>query len=87
MNPNPFAEAVGIRYGVGDERGGPVRLRIYDVEGRLLRTLIDGTRAQGTAEVWWDGRDDAGRAVAPGVYFVRLDLRGAVETAKLVRVQ
>ncbi len=86
-NPNPFGAAVGIRYVVPEAEGGPVLLRLYDVEGRLLRTLVDRFQAQGAHEAWWDGRDDAGRVVSPGVFFVRLESGGRIETTKIVRVE
>lgn len=55
-----------------------VTLRLYDLRGRLVRTLIDGeTRTAGAhAETTWDGRDDQGRDVAAGVYIVRLGIAG-----------
>lgn len=55
---------------------GMVRLRIYDVAGRLVRTLADGAHPAGRHEVVWNGTDHAGRRVAAGVYFARLDSGG-----------
>jgi flagellar hook assembly protein FlgD len=46
-----------------------VSLRIHDVRGRLIRTLLDGVGVAGTHEVMWDGTSDQGQAVAPGIYF------------------
>jgi flagellar hook assembly protein FlgD len=53
----------------------PVRLdvRVHDVTGRVVRHLPAGPRTAGTADLVWDGRDDAGRPVASGVYFLRAD--------------
>lgn len=51
---------------------GPVELSIYDVTGRLVRTLVSETQTTGPHQVVWNGRDDAGRAVASGVYMARL---------------
>ena len=45
-----------------------VSLRIYDHAGRLVRTLFSGNRAADTYQVPWDGRDNQGRKVGPGVY-------------------
>jgi len=51
-----------------------VTLRVYDLSGRLVRTLIAGAaRAAGRNEVIWNGRNDSERAVASGVYFYRLE--------------
>jgi hypothetical protein len=49
-----------------------VILRIYDVSGRLLRTLVDGQQTPGRYRVLWDGRDGSGRRVPNGICFFRL---------------
>ena len=46
--------------------------RVYDVSGRLIRTLADRRFAAGTHELVWDGADDAGRRVARGLYFTHV---------------
>ena len=62
---------------VGDLRSararGHVSLRVYDVSGRLVRTLVDGEKGAGYHTAVWDGRDDAGTEVASGVYFCRME--------------
>ncbi len=50
-----------------------VRIRVYDVAGRLVRTLLDRESPAGPGEVAWDGRDDAGRRVGAGVFFYRME--------------
>jgi hypothetical protein len=70
-DPNPFNPSTAIRFDLA--AGGPVTLRIFDVRGRLVRVLADGTRAAGRHMVEWDGRDERGRSVASGVYVYRLD--------------
>jgi hypothetical protein len=61
------------------------RLALYDVRGRLVRTLVDGPRPAGPAFVDWDGRDESGRAATAGIYFARLDATGlGVRTTRLV---
>lgn len=84
--PNPFNPATSIRYDV-PERGGVVTLRIYEVGGRLVRTLLDGPQTVGQKTVVWNGRDDQGRSVASGVYFCRLRAPGYDKTLKMVLVQ
>jgi flagellar hook assembly protein FlgD len=63
-----------------------VRLRIYDVRGRLIRTLANNEPAGPNGEVTWDGTDDARRRARIGIYILLLeaidDLGGVVETAK-----
>ncbi len=69
--PNPGLGASRIRYALpADET--PVVLGIYDLLGRRIRTLVDGPRQGREHGVIWDGRNDAGQAVASGVYLVRL---------------
>jgi flagellar hook assembly protein FlgD len=72
-----------VRYDVPDH-GGAVSLRIYDVGGRLVRTLVEGTLPAGEKSVVWDGRDDTGRPVGSGVYFCRLAAANYRETHKMV---
>lgn len=50
-----------------------VRVRLYDAAGQRVRTLAEGRFAAGRHERVWDGTDDAGRRVAAGVYFSRLE--------------
>jgi len=80
--PNPFREGTTIRYSA--PRNGPVGVDLFDVGGRLVRRLSAGSRA-GT--VTWDGRNEAGAPVAPGIYFVRLQSKRGTETAKVARMR
>jgi hypothetical protein len=84
--PNPFNPTTTIHYDV-PEAGGKVTLRIFDVSGRLVRTLADGVETQGSKQATWDGRDDRGHRVATGVYFCRLTAPGFTKTRKMVLVQ
>ena len=82
--PNPFNPTTSISYSFRES--GRVQLRVYDVAGRLVRTLVDDfqpARGQGYTVVW-DGRSDAGQSVATGVYFYRLETPGFSETRKMV---
>jgi hypothetical protein len=81
--PNPFNPATTIRLVVPDG-GARVTLRVYDVEGRLVRTLIDGHRRAGPDAVVWDGTDAAGNRAATGLYFYRLESTGFAQTRKMV---
>ncbi len=49
-----------------------VQVKLYDVSGRVVRTLADRRFEAGTHRLVWDGRDDDGRALATGVYFARV---------------
>jgi hypothetical protein len=68
--PNPFNPQTTIWYDL--PRRGPVNLALYDLRGRLVRTLVDGIREPGRHAAVWDGRDHAGGVAAAGVYFVRV---------------
>jgi hypothetical protein len=72
-NPaNPQAKLVYVLPQSGGSSYG-VKLRIYDVNGRLVRKLVDGSLAAGPHVAVWNGTDDAGRGVASGHYYARLD--------------
>jgi hypothetical protein len=62
-------------------------LAIYDVEGRVVRTLVDGVLAPGVRRIVWDGADDRSSPVASGVYFARLRHGGGEIRLKLGRSQ
>jgi hypothetical protein len=81
-SPNPAAGRATIEFGL--KQTGPVTLAIYDVSGRKVRTLVQGTLGPGVHVRPWDGRDDAGRDVAAGIYLVKLAARDKVFTEKLV---
>ncbi|NNE44367.1 MAG: T9SS type A sorting domain-containing protein, partial [Gemmatimonadetes bacterium] len=88
VSPNPFAAATRIEYRVPGSAAGPVRLSVFDVSGRRVARLVDGPREPGTHRLTWDGRDTSGRALASGVYFVRLEAPGAAaETRRILRLR
>jgi hypothetical protein len=68
--PNPFLGRTSLDLAL--PFAGRVDLRVVDVSGRVIRTLVNGARPAGAERIVWDGRDRAGRRVAAGVYFARL---------------
>lgn len=84
--PNPYGSLGAIRINV-PEPARAVTLRIFDVAGRLVATLLDDRDLKGVHTVRWDGRDAAGRAAPSGTYFARLDLRGETTTVGFVMVR
>ena len=64
--------------------GANVSLRIYDVSGLLVRTLVDGYEPGGTRTVSWYGKDDRGLPVASGTYFYQLTAPSFSEMRKMV---
>jgi hypothetical protein len=69
--PNPSLSNVTIEYTLAQQI--PVSIRVYDVAGRLVKTLVSGTGAPGPHDVTWNAADDHGRKVGAGVYFYRMD--------------
>ncbi len=84
-HPNPFNPTTTIRY--SSPQKGRVRLRIFDVRGRLVRTLVDRDEAAGAHEAVWFGDDQHGQKVGSGVYFYRLDAGGEPRTRRMVLVR
>jgi hypothetical protein len=81
-HPNPFTPSTRIGFELA--QAGRVRLGIYSVDGRLIRTLVDEERAAGSHEVIWDGRDAEGQNVAGGVYFYKLAAPGIAESRRMI---
>lgn len=84
--PNPFNPETEIRIGVPvdlAERGERVTVRVYAVNGALVRTLHDG-RVSGDLAVRWDGRDESGNRVASSTYYAKIEVGQEHQTLKLV---
>jgi hypothetical protein len=79
--PNPCRTKARIDYSMA--KRGQVSLNVYDIQGRLVRSLASGERHPGKYQAVWDLRDDRGAGVASGVYFYRLSADGHQETRKL----
>jgi len=75
--PNPFKEKLNIRYQTTDNNN--MNLKIYDVSGRLIRSFNHLTNSP-ISQITWDGKNENGRAVAQGVYFVRIENLDTKET-------
>lgn len=81
-SPNPFRDATTFSFAL--KYADHVSLAVYDVQGRLVRTLIDGWIAPGQHEERWDARDRSGRDVTAGTYFYRLRVASVAYTRKVV---
>ena len=68
-------------------RAGHVRLDIFDVSGRLVRTLVDENRPAAVHTVMWDGTDNRGGRVASGAYYYRLQTGTQTATHKMLLVK
>jgi hypothetical protein len=82
VSPNPFAEGTVIGYSA--PQAGRVAIKIFNVHGQVVRTVINGDVEAGFHQIGWDGRDDSGAKVARGVYFCRMEAGGFSATEKLV---
>jgi hypothetical protein len=82
-SPNPFRESTVIQLDVASLDGG-VSLDVYDVAGRLVRSLRPVCERSGRYFVAWDGTNDNGGQVASGVYFCRLEAGGKSQTNRVV---
>jgi hypothetical protein len=83
--PNPFNPSTRIRFAIPDNAGAVrVSLRVYDIGGRVVRTLVQDTRGPGFHEVDWDGTDDRGNGVGTGIYFLQIRAGTWSDTRKLV---
>jgi len=80
--PNPTNPFASIRYALAEPSG--VRLSIYAVDGRLIRTLVDEERAAGIHVERWDGKNAGGLEVSSGLYLVRLHAAGRDFTSKVI---
>jgi hypothetical protein len=82
--PNPMQTETVIRFGA--PAPGRVSVDVFDVQGRRVRRLLDGPVAAGVQRAAWDGRDENGELVSPGIYFGRV--QGAAEgTVRMIVVR
>ncbi|MBN2185109.1 MAG: T9SS type A sorting domain-containing protein [Candidatus Krumholzibacteriota bacterium] len=80
--PNPFNPLTTIRFDM--PRSAHVKLRIYNVKGELVSTLVDQQMTEGRQEIIWNAGDSRGRKVSSGVYFYRLTAGDIVQTKKMI---
>jgi photosystem II stability/assembly factor-like uncharacterized protein len=83
--PNPTRGIASFEYELG--KAGKVRVKVYNVAGQAVRTLVEGLETAGRHIVTWDGRDESGRKVVAGMYFYRFETGGEEKTRKMVVVR
>jgi hypothetical protein len=81
-NPNPFSSATTVNYSI--PAAGYVSLKIFDVSGSLVNTLVDKTQQEGSHQITWDGSNGNGTRVNSGVYFYHLAVNGAIVSEKVI---
>jgi hypothetical protein len=84
-SPNPVAGATTIRYELRDD--APVSVALYDLSGRMVRTLVNGVVTGGGHRVLWDGTDTMGQPLAGGVYTCKLETPQASASTRVVVVR
>jgi hypothetical protein len=85
LRPNPFRARTRVSFSL--PTAGAVDVGVFDLAGRRVRQLQRGWLAAGDHALAWDGRSDAGAAVRPGVYLVRLRASGRDATSRVVRIE
>ncbi len=82
--PNPFSTQAAIAFSMPE--AGPASISVFDMAGRLIRSLDAEGLTAGVNSLVWDGCDGSGIPVAAGVYFCRLEASGRAEAVKLLRI-
>jgi len=85
LAPNPFNPSTTIAYEL--PAAGPMRLQVFDLRGRLVRTLVEESMAAGRHEARWDGRDNDSRGLPSGVYVSRLQAGAKVALGQMTLVR
>lgn len=89
MLPNPSRGAATIEWHLSEAGSGdvPARVQIYDLQGRRVRTVLDGRLTRGLGRVAWDGRDEAGRTLDAGAYFLEVRTPLGVSRTRFLRLR
>jgi len=82
--PNPFNATTAISYQLSGVSPHRTTLKVYNIAGQEVRTLVDEEQASGYYSVSWDGRDGLSKEVSSGIYFYRLQAGSYTETKKMV---
>ena len=83
--PNPFNPNTTIQFDL--PQSGKVSIKIFNIRGELVRTLIQSQVNAGSHTVNWDGRDDNGKNIASGLYIYQLTVNGFNATKKLLMIK
>lgn len=83
--PNPFNPSTTIQYNLAKEE--PVKLRVYNIFGQLVKTLVDNSQSAGLHSVIWDGSNNAGQKVSSGIYFYQLTAGNFVSVKKMIMLK
>ena len=79
--PNPFNPETSISYDLASE--GLVSIKIHDLRGTLVKTLVNDVQPSGYKTIKWDGTNDRGQKVSAGLYLYRIDAESFTDTKKM----
>ena len=82
--PNPFNPSTTINYSIPDGQEINVRLKIFDIRGALIQTLVNEIKKAGMYQIYWNGTDSNDRSVSSGVYFYQIQAGDFVQIKKMV---
>jgi len=82
ITPNPLSNSTTISFSLSNTQ--KVSINIFDMNGRLVKTLLNSELQQGTHQLVWNVKDEKGNAVAAGIYFLRTQIENSVETKKII---
>jgi hypothetical protein len=85
--PNPFNPSTRIDYSVSEKEAIDVQLIIYDLRGRMIRILIDEEKQPGRYSVYWDGKDNQGKAVSSGAYIYKIIVGAYSSSRKMIIIR
>ena len=80
--PNPFNPSTVINFTLPEEM--KISLSIYNISGRYIKTIINGSKSAGRSSVVWDGLDSSGNKVSSGIYFYELRTDDFVSSKKMI---
>lgn len=83
--PNPFRSVTSLKLDLPEQER--VTLQVVDLQGRIVRTLVEGPQGPGELLMQWDGRDDTGRSVPPGMYFLSMKSSSYQAARKVVLIR
>jgi len=83
--PNPFNPTTSIAFDLAKTQA--ISLKIYNVKGQLVRTLISGNQNAGRHQIQWNGKDEQNRNVSSGVYFYKLETKDYQSTRKMLMIK
>jgi hypothetical protein len=78
--PNPFNPSTTLQYGL--KEAGQVKISVFNARGQLIRTLVNESKAAGTYQIVWDGKDNNGHIASSGIYFFRMETKEGIKATK-----